>query len=131
MAQINRVQYVRRGSSYSAAREMWFELLQESVLSPLLRILYTADLICLVEDHGFIPHMHADDSHINGFCHPGSAGQIQYDLSSCLGEISMWMCANRLQLNTSQTNIIWCTTPRIKTFKCKLKTFLFRRAYDV
>ena len=41
---------------------MGFGLPQESVLGLLLWILYTVDLICLVEDHGFIPQMYADDS---------------------------------------------------------------------
>ena len=37
----NRVQHVGRGTSCSAARKMWFELPQGSVLSPLLWILHT------------------------------------------------------------------------------------------
>jgi hypothetical protein len=108
----NRVQYVRRGTSCSAARKMWFGLPQGSVLGPLLWILYTVDLICLVEEHGFIPHMYADDTQINGSCQLKSAEQLQRDLSSCLDDVSTWMCANRLQLNTSKTEVIWCATPR-------------------
>ena len=40
----------------------------------------SVDLIGLVENHGFIPHMYADDSQINGSCHSGSAGQLQHDV---------------------------------------------------
>ena len=62
-----------------------------------LRIPYAVDLICLVENHGFIHCMYADDSQINGSRHPGSAGRPQYDLSSGLDEVSAWMCANWIQ----------------------------------
>jgi len=65
-----------------------------------------------VEDHGFIPHMYADDTQINGSCQPDSAEQLHHDLSSCLDHVSTWMCANRLQLNTSKTEVIWCATSR-------------------
>jgi len=82
------------------------------VLGPLLWILYTVDLICLVEDHGSFPHMHADDSQINGSCQPESAGQLQRDLCSSLDEVSTWMHDNRHPLNRSKTEVIWCTTPR-------------------
>ena len=33
-------------------------------------------------------------------------------LSACLDGVSEWMRANRLQLNTSKTEVLWCATPR-------------------
>ena len=78
----NGVQHVRRGSSSSAARKMWFALPLGSVLGSLLWILHTVNLIYLVEHHGFIPHMYADNSTINCSYHRGSAGRLQHDLST-------------------------------------------------
>ena len=37
---------------------------------------------------------------------------IKLNLSACLAGVSDWMRANRLQLNTSKTEILWCTTSR-------------------
>ena len=35
------------------------------MLDQFMWILYTADLICLVEGHGLLPHMYVDDTKIN------------------------------------------------------------------
>jgi len=38
------------------------------VLGPILFILYTADLVSLVEQHGFRPHLYADGTRCTGPC---------------------------------------------------------------
>ena len=74
--------------------------------------MYTADLTDLVEGHGVQPNMYADDTQISGHCHSNSTDRLQLTLSACLDDVSAWMCANRLQLNTSKTEVLWCTTSR-------------------
>jgi len=36
----------------------------------------------------------------------------QMSLSSCIDDVALWMAANRLQLNTSKTDLLWCSTSR-------------------
>ena len=37
---------------------------------------------------------------------------LQSTLSDCLDDVSDWMRSNRLQLNASKTEILWCSTSR-------------------
>ena len=107
-----RNQYVRRGSSRSRPTALRFGVPQGSVLGPLLFILYTADLIGLIEGHDLRPHLYADDTQVQGSCRPGAAAQLQQKMSTCLDSVADWMRANRLQLNAEKTEILWCATQR-------------------
>ena len=82
------------------------------MLGPILFVLYTADLISLVEQHGFCPHLYADDTQVYGSCRPSAVSDLQLRLSACIDDVALWMRANRLQLNTSKTDLLWCSTAR-------------------
>jgi len=81
------------------------------VLGPILFILYTADLVSLVEQHGFCPHLYADDTQVYGSCRPFAVTDFQLRLSACVDDIAAWMLANRLQLNTDKNDLLWYATP--------------------
>ena len=73
-----RRQHVRTSSSTSAPAFITCGVPQGSILGPILFLLYTADLLSLIERHGFIPHLYADDTQILGswcliVCISGSA----------------------------------------------------------
>jgi len=83
---------------------------QGSVLGLILFIMYTVDLIALVERHGLCPHLYADDMQIYGSCPPSAVHDLQQRLSASMHDVHFWMQSNRLQLNTNKTELLWCTT---------------------
>ena len=74
--------------------------------------LYTADVLRLIERHNLHPHGYADDTQVYGFCSPSSCLELRELMSACLDEVWSWMRSNRLQLNTSKTEVLWCATSR-------------------
>ena len=49
---------------------------------------------------------------IYGFCRPGATRSLESRMSDCFSAVADWMSSNRLQLNATKTEILWCTSPR-------------------
>lgn len=107
-----RQQSVFHQGSYSVASTVKFGVPQGSVLGPILFIMYTADIVHIIERYGIVVHQYADDTQVYGRCRPGHSVPLLHDLGDCVQSISRWMSANRLQLNSDKTEFMWCVPPR-------------------
>jgi hypothetical protein len=84
-----------------------------NILDPILFILYTADLVGLIDLLGLHPHLYADDTQIYGSCSKSAVDEFQQRLSACTDDVaSCRMHVNRLQLNTDKSELVCCIPRR-------------------
>ena len=88
---------------------MWCTAGQDSVLGPILFLLYTADVMQIVDRHGLSAHSYADDTPLKFHEKTNQCLQRLPSLEACVKEISKWM-SNWLKLNTDNTQFIWLGT---------------------
>jgi hypothetical protein len=109
---LGRTQRVCRGVTRSSVVQLVCGLPQGSVLGPILFILYTADLVALIERLGLTPHLYADDIQIYGACSPSGTDLFLSEISNCAVDVAAWLRSNRLQMNDAKTEFMWFTTCR-------------------
>lgn len=79
---------------------------QGSVLGPLLFMLYTADVLNLVNEFGFRAFAYADDIQLVASTPPNLFVGLTERLVNCLSKIDVWMSQNGIRMNKSKTNIL-------------------------
>jgi len=88
----------------------WLFSLQEaprgSILGPLLFVMYTTPLSTLIYSLSYDHHIYADDNQLFFFFHPLNFDSSISHLQNALQQISSWMTANLLTLNSSKTEFL-------------------------
>ena len=107
-----RVQQVRFRGCRFAFTALSCSVPQGSVLGPILFLIYTADLIRLIEGTGLRLHLYADDMQIYRFCRPDDTQALTDRTSACIRNVATWIKSNRLQLSSSMTEVLWCAEPK-------------------
>ena len=79
---------------------------QGSVLGPLLFVLYTVDILLIIEKNGLVGHMYADDTQNYIHFPPNEICMAITKVQACFSDLQTWMTNNKLVLNASKTEII-------------------------
>jgi len=90
-----RRQCVRRGYIKSLITTLVCGVPQGSVLGPVLFVMYAVDLIQLIENHGLVPHLCADDTQVYGSCPPCAVSDLSTMISKFLDDVVSWASSNR------------------------------------
>jgi len=99
----DRTQQIAYSGHLSSVQSLLFGVPQESVLGPLLYVLYTAELAVVVDRHGLSLQQYADDTQVYISTPAGDAEAAVRRLTACLVDIEAWLKANRLRLNPTKT----------------------------
>jgi hypothetical protein len=74
--------------------------------------LRTADFQAVIEHYNLRTYFYTDDDQINGSAKLSVVPQLQSQLLDGIDEIAGCTCCNSLQLGTTKTKIMWCSTGR-------------------
>jgi Reverse transcriptase (RNA-dependent DNA polymerase) len=108
------MQYVLRGNLKSSIAHPVCGVPLVSVLGPLLFILFTADLVHLMECFSLPATLYADDIQVYGSYQPSELHRLSSFVTNCIGAVSDWMKLNRLQLIPDKTDVLWRATGQRK-----------------
>ena len=106
----DRSQSVQIDGFTSSVRPLRFGVPQDSVLGPLLYLLYTVPLGNVIRRHDMDFHLYADDTQLyTVYFSWDDKDDLTTTISrieSCLVDITNWMTTNKLKLNTDKTELL-------------------------
>ena len=108
----DRSQSVHLAGVTTNPRKILCEVPQGSVLGPLLFTLYTADIGLIIKAHELLHHCYADDTQLYLCGRPVECAGMKSRVLQCIDSIPGWMSSNRLKLNSSKSEFLWCATAR-------------------
>ena len=108
-----RTQMVTIDNNSSKPSNLYFGMLQGSVLGPVLFILYTKPLSNLIERHSISSQSFPDDSQLLDSCHPDHLDTTVQRMQNCISEVKLWMDCHKLKLNDDKTESILIKSDRI------------------
>jgi len=95
------------GSQTSRTYNILFGVPQESILGPLLFILYTFGITTIAHRHGITIHLYADDTQLYIKLSTTDIINAKSRLIDCIREIQTGSASMRLKLNASKSELIW------------------------
>lgn len=99
-------QFVSTNQSHSTKRDLLVGVPPDSILGPLLYLLYTAPISDVIASHHLNYHLYADDTQLYLAFETDDVNLAVNRVVNCVSEISCWMEQNDLKLNPEKTDIL-------------------------
>ena len=117
-----RTQKVSIGNAISQPTSLSFGVPQGSVLGPIIFCLYTLPLGRIIQSHGLMYHIYADDTQVHCPFNITDPTPSLKKLELCIADIRSWMLQNQLKINDDKTEFLIITSKQKKnSLPCSLK----------
>ena len=107
-----RKQFVKLGNHSSSTVNIEHGVPQGSALGPLLFTIYISPISSIFNNFNLTHHQYADDIQILIKINPHNLSNSISTLTDCFKMVERWFLLNKLQLNTSKTEVIKIDTPQ-------------------
>ena len=101
-----RSQFVEINDTKSSVRDLTVGVPQDSVLGPILYLLYTAPLAEIIQSHGLDYHFYADDTQLYISFKDCDVDVAMLRVENCVADTCHWVDVNELKLNHDKTEIM-------------------------